>query len=247
MKIVDNLKKIGTINFILIICSIVLLGSVSVLFGYTFCNNGLIVASSKQSVEEYYLIEADCFEDYDEALQYSKVIQKGGGAGLIRYDNGFKVFLSGYCNKEEAESVFNKLEGVENKKLYTLSLDKFNQVNGFSQNINVVFKNNILAFKYAIESFNKTIIEFDKGEKSELDLKSNCVLILEELQQQIDRFLSNYVKNSTMIRYKSYIYEFYDMVERVISLDSEGLEFSSVIKYQCIACMFKMQDILKLV
>lgn len=246
-KIKIFFKKNSPINVILIICGIVLLGSVSVLFGYTLCNNGLIVASSKQSVSGYYLIEADTFYDYNEAVTFAKEVQGKGGAGFIRYDNGFRVFVAGYETEKEADSVLGKIEGFENKKKYLLKIDEFNFDNGFSQNINSIFKNNIIAFKYSIESLNNALIDFDKGNKSESDVKNCCVLILEELQQQIDRFMDNYVINSTMLKYKNYINEFYDMVESVINLKVSGTEFSAIVKYQSIGCMFKLQDILEIV
>jgi len=239
-------KKVSPINAILILCGVVLLGSVSVLFGYTLCNNGLIVASSKQSVSGYYLIEADCFEDYDKAVEYSAQIKAQGGAGFIRFDDGFRVFLAGYQSQNDAKEVINKVEGFENKKIYTLSIDEFNFDNGFSQNINTIIRNNIITFKYSIESLNNALIGFDKGEKSEIDVKNSCVLILEELQLQNERFMDNYVLNSTMLKYKNYIEEFYNMIESVINLEVSGTEFSSIVKYQEIGCMFKLQDILKI-
>lgn len=246
-KIKSFFKKVSFINTILILCAVILLSSVSVLFGYTLCNNGLIVASSKQSVSGYYLIEANCFEEYDEAVEYSVKQKSQGGAGFIRFDDGFRVFLAGYKTENEASNVISKLEGYENKRIYNLAIDEFNFDNGFSQNINAVIRNNIISFKYAIESFNNILIDFDKGQKSEVDVKSCCVLILEELQLQIDRFMDNYWHNSTMVKYKNYINEFYDMIEVVVNLDVRGVEFSSISKYQCIGCMFKLQDILKLV
>lgn len=247
MKIFDKIKKVSPINAILILCGVVLLGSVSVLFGYTFCNNGLIIASSKQNVSDYYLIQADCFNDYDEAVNFSKQVQSRGGAGFIRFDDGFRVFVAGYQTEKEAVSVLNKIDGFSNKKVYALKVDEFNFDNGFSQNINAVFKNNIISFKYAIESLNEILIKFDKGEKSEIDVKNCCMLILEELEQQIDRFMNNYVKDYSMIKYKNYINEFYDMIEVVTDLTCEGNEFSAIVKYQEIGCMFKLQDILKIV
>ena len=243
----SNLKNINPLNAVLILCGIILLGSVSVLFGYTLCNNGLIVASAKQNVGTYYLVEADCFTDYDEAVEFSKVVQAQGGAGYIRFDDGFHVFLSGYKSENDAKSVLNKLEEYENKKIYTLSIDEFNSDNGFSTNINNVIKNNIIAFKYSIENLNNVLIDFDKGEIDETKVKNTCVLILEELQQQIDKFMDNYWLNSTMLKYKNYIHEFYDMIDAVVNLEVSGVEFSSIVKYQEIGCMFKLQDILKIV
>lgn len=240
-------KRISPLNAILILCVIVLIGSVSILFGYTLCNKGLLVASAKQNVGTYYLIEADRFTDYNEAVSFSKKVQAQGGAGYIRFDDDFRVFLAGYKSKSDATQVCEKIEGYDNKKIYTLNIDAFDFDNGFSNNINAVLKNNVISFKYSIENINNTLIDFDRGKKNETDVKNICVLILEELQQQIDRFMEHFWYDSTMIKYKNYIYEFYDMIEKVVNLEVSGVDFSSIVKYQEIGCMFKLQDILNIV
>lgn len=245
--IFSKIKRISPLNAILILCFCVLLGSVSVLFGYALCNNGLIIASSKHSVSGYYLIEANCFSDYDEAVNFSTELRGQGGAGYIRFDNGYRVFLSGYLTEKDARTVCDKIEGEYSLKIYNLSIDEFDFDNGLGQSVNSVIKNNIISFKYAIENLNNVLIEFDKGSKDEVDVKNCCILILEELGQQIDKFMDYYTINSAMIKYKNYIHEFYDMFDKIVNLEVNGIEFSAIVRYQEIGCMFKLQDILNIV
>ena len=247
MKIKERIKRLGLLNVILFSCGLILLGSVSVLFGYALCNNGLILASSKQNVGQYYLIELDKFNDYNQAIEFSAQVTKQGGAGFIRFDDGYRVFLAGYLNKKDAESVLNKTEGYERAKIYTLYIDEFDFDNGFGNATNQIIKNNIVAFKCAIESLNNVLIEFDSGKKTENDVKNCCLMINEELNQQIDKFLDNYYLSSDMLNYKHHILEFYDLIDNIQKLDVVGKEFSVVARYQEIGCMFLLQTILNLV
>ena len=245
--IFTKIKHVSPLNAILMLCFCILLGSVSVLFGYALCNNGLIIASGKHSVAGYYLIEANCFNDYEEAVNFSAEVRRQGGAGYIRFDDGYRVFLAGYITEKDARLVSEKIEVENDLKIYNLTVDEFDFDNGLGQSVNSVIKNNIICCKYAIENLNNALIEFDKGNNNEVDVKNCCILILEELEQQIDKFMEHYTINSAMIKYKNYIHEFYDMFNKIVNLEANGIEFSSIVRYQEIGCMFKLQDILNIV
>lgn len=240
-------KRVSVLNLVLVCCCVVLFATMSVLFGYSLCNNGLIIASSKQNVGSYYLIEVDKFEDYDSAVNYASNLKKQGGAGYVRYDKGHRVFLSAYLTKDDANSVVSKLEGFNNACIYSLKIDDFDLDNGLEKGVNKVIRNNIISFKCAIENINNVLIEFDKGEKQEIDVKNCCLLILEELTLQIDKFMDVYYLSTTMVNYKNNINEFYNLINEITKLDCLNLEFSSICRYQEISCMFTFKKILELV
>ena len=224
-----------------------LLLTVSVLFGYSISTGGLVVANSKQTSESYYLIELDCFESFDEASAFAKSIQTKGGAGFVRYDDGFKVFSSAYLNMDDAKSVLTKLTEYENAKIYTLNLPTFNNDNGLENAVNKVIKNNLISFKYSIENLSILLNKLDKNEIDEVKFKENLVLIKEEVELQIEKFLDVFTKSTTMYKYKSYLYEFLDEINKMQQLDSTGSEFSSLCHYSEISLIYCLDKILQLV
>lgn len=244
----NKLKKISTLNLVLIIASAMLLLTSSVMFGYSFCSGGLVIASNKQFVNGYYLVEVDCVQDYEQAIELSSQIQNRGGAGYIRYDKGWHIFASGYCSNDDAKSVAEKLKPeYSNAKVYNLNIEDFDFNNGFSQNVNQIFKNNILSFKYAIENIDRVLIQYDNNEASILNVKNVAILNLEEIDKQIDKFLDTYTRDTTFIKYKSYILEFRDYINKITTVKAEDYEFSKLVQYQKISCMFSLQKILELI
>lgn len=236
-------KKTNMFNVVIATLSICLLLSVSVLFGYSILNGGLVVASSKQAVDCYYLVEANCFEEYQDAVEYSAEIMQKGGAGYISYDKGFRVFVAGYLSKSEAKSVADNLN-IDTAKVYELTLGSFDKTN---TDMDSIIKNNIIAFKYSIENLNNVLINYSKGEIDEEKVKDYVMLVNEEIEQQIDNFNSNFYQSDDMYKYKSYLVEFKDCFSTILKLDCTSTEFSSLARYQELTAMFCLKKMLNIV
>ena len=243
----SRLKKIGSFNLIICIAGIMLLLTVSVLFGYGITSKGLIQASSKQVNESYYLLELDCFENYIKAKEFAKTIQNKGGAGFISYDNGFKVFASAYNSYDEAEKVITKQTEYKNAKVYKLNLASFNANNGLSTEQNKIIKNNIISFKYCIENYASILNKLNKNEIDEAKFKEHLVLIQEEIEIQTEKFNSIFTQSSTMYKYKNYLLEFLQNVTDIISLNLTGLNFKALAHYNHISLIYCLNKILTLV
>jgi len=240
-KKLNQKTKPSLYGVVVCVSCVCLLLAVSILFGYSMLNGGLVVASGKQTNESYFLVEANCFEEYQQAVDFSAEIRQKGGAGYIFYDQGFRVFVAGYLTKKDAQSVADGLN-YENCKVFELSLDTFKKTD--NSTIDNVKKNNIIAFKYAIENLNVVLQEYSKNKIDEEKVKQNITLAKEEIDQQIDNFEENFFKSNEMYKYREYLAEFKSCFDTILKLDCSNFEFSSLARYQEISAMFCLKKIL---
>lgn len=236
-----NLIKINPYNFVIAISGIMLLVIVSVMFGYAFTNKGLVIASAKQEVDNFYLVEIAREQDFEKAQELANSAMQKGGAGYIYYDEGFRVFVAGYLTKTDAQAVADKNAGAS---VYELRLSKFDFDNGFSKKVNLVLKNNILSFQNCISSLNDLILDYQQGKINETELKSYCLLLKEEVEMQVEKFEEVFYQSNEMYKYKNYILTFKEDFDKIINLDCEKLDFTKAINYQQISCMFGLKRLL---
>ena len=68
-------KKSGGFGFAVVICGLLLTISVCNLFGYAFFSSGISLVSGKgRNTNNFYAVEVNCFDNYDDALKYMKTI-----------------------------------------------------------------------------------------------------------------------------------------------------------------------------
>ena len=247
MKIFNKIKKSSPFNIIISVCGIMLLLSVSVLFGYSISTGGLVVSNSKQNVDSYYMVELDCFEEYHSALEFALSVQAKGGAGFIRFDDGFKVFSSAYISYEDAKEVLKKQSEYQNAKIYTLFLASFDRDNGLDEQVNKIIKNNIISFKYVIENVTTLLMKLDKNEIDKTKFKQNLTIVKEEIELQIEKFQDVFSQSRTMYKYKSYLNEFLDEINKMLNLEDNGIAFASLCHYSQISLIYCLDKILQLV
>lgn len=230
------MKKINVFNVAIIVSCVLLILLVSVIFGYSFCSKSLIVTSTRQMSTSYYLVEVAKFDDYDSAQIKSQRTMEQGGAGFIFYDDGFRVFLSGYVSNDDAKKVAEKNGG----EVYELKLASYD----FGQKSNQTFKNNLLSFKNCIETLNKLILLYQTGEMNETDVKTNCLMLSEQIDMQQEKFETIFYESSAMYHYRNYLCDFKNCFNTIIGLDSTGVDFVRIVHYQQISAMICLRNML---
>lgn len=241
-----SFKRLGGINSILLLTGVLLIFMLSVVFGYGFKNNSLIVASSKEINETYYFLEAGKSLDYSEAQTLASNIQEQGGAGYIYYDEGFRVFWAGYTKYENAKAVCEKNSSL-GLTIYSVSIKNIDFSNGFSQNLNQVLKSNLVCYKNCIEGLENIINQYEKNEMTEIETKNNCLLLIEEAEQQNQKFLDTFYQNATLYKLKSYYIEFIQNLKNITTLDLINLDFSRTLRFSEISCMFCLKKISEII
>ena len=234
-------RKISPYNFIIGLSTVVLILLTSVLFGYSFVNKGLIVASSARIGFSYYCVEVGKFQEFAEAQSKANEVMEKGGAGYIFYDKGFRVFVSCYLSNNDAQSVAIKNDSAS---VYELKIKPFEFSVNSSQNINQIFKNNLLTFKNCITTLNSLIIDYQQKKINEATVRTNCILLAEEIDMQIEKFNNIFYESAKMYRYKNLINSFKDCFSKIVSFDISGVDFVRTINYQQISAVVTLRNIL---
>ncbi len=232
------MKKINVYNLIVIVSCVAIMLLVSVIFGYSISTKSLVVASTRQMSSSYYLVEVAKFDDFESAQQCSQQTMEQGGAGFVFYDDGFRVFLSGYTTSDDAKSVATKNNGT----VYELKLASYD----FGQNSNQVIKNNLLTFKNCISTLNKLILSYETSEIDEISLKTNCLLLSEQIDMQQEKFETIFYESSVMYHYRNYLRNFKNCFDTIVELDATGVDFVRVVNYQQISAMICLRNILNI-
>lgn len=235
-------RKISPYNLIIGVSTVALVLLVSVLFGYSFMNKGLIVASSAQITSSYYCVEVGKFEKFEDAQSCSNEVMEKGGAGYIFFDNGFRVFTSCYLSNADAESVANK---NNNATVYELKIKPFEFNINSSQNVNQIMKNNLLSFKNCIATLNSLIVEYQQNKITEANLRTNCLMLTEEIDMQIEKFDNIFYESANMYRYKNYLNSFKECFNKIVNLELTGMDFVCTINYQQISAVMTLRNMLQ--
>lgn len=237
-----SFKRLGGINSILLVCGVLLIFMVTILFGYGLSSKSLIVASSKEINETYYLMEAGKFSDYSEAKTLASEVQAQGGAGYIYYDEGFRVFWAGYTNKKDAESVRQNNQEA-NLTIYTLTIKNIDFANGFSQNLNQIFKSNLVCFKNCIQALDSICSQYGDLKKSELEVKADCLILVEEAEQQAKKFSDSFYQDATLYKLKAYYDEFVENLKDITVAEELNADFLRMVRIKLLSCMFCLKKI----
>lgn len=232
------MKKINVFNVAIIVSCVILILLVSIIFGYSISTKSLIVTSTRQMSTSYYLVQVAKFDDYESAQSKSQQTMEQGGAGFVFYDKGFRVFLSGYVSSDDAKIVAEKNGG----EIYELKLASYD----FGQKSNQTFKNNLLSFKNCIATLNKLILSYQSGEMNETDVKTNCLMLSEQIDMQQEKFETIFYESSEMYYYRNYLRDFKNCFDTIVGLDSTGVDFVRIVHYQQISAMLCLRNMLNI-
>lgn len=236
--------KINPYNLIITVSCVALVLLTSVLFGYSFVNKGLMVASSTKIDTSYFCVEFGKFDKFEDAQKLAGEVMEKGGAGYIFYDGGFRVFASCYLTNADAQSVINK---NDNATIYELKIKAYQFNANSSQNVNQIIKNNLLSFKNCIRTLNTLIVEYQQNKITETNFRTNCLMLTEEIDMQLQKFNSIFYESASMYRYKSYVNAFKECFSKIVSMEMTGIDFARTINYQQISAVVTLRNILLVV
>ena len=81
---IDTKRKSGVFGMSVVVCGLLLAVGVCNLFSYVFFSNGIsLVSGQGRNPNNFYAVEIDNFDDYDEASNFATTLQRKGGAGYI--------------------------------------------------------------------------------------------------------------------------------------------------------------------
>lgn len=218
-----TIHKKNNFSFLLIIFLIIILMSACIL-----------LKPKNKKVFEYYIVEVDCFQTYQQAIELSNEINIRGGAGYIYFDSKYHVLASLYSNYDNAEKVCNNLiENYPNTNILTFSNDKFVKLKNLNAKQNNSIENLINATNNILINLETLNLQYDTNKINQNKLKISVKNFLENFTICYDDFLSSFKNKPKFNVVKKHTEEISKSLEILTAQNNEIT--SSNLKYSLIS------------
>lgn len=225
-----------------LICGLLLAVSVCNLFSYAFFSSGISLVSGKQrNTNNFYAVEVDSFDDYDEAYTFASELQHKGGAGYITYNKKYKVLSSLYLTYDDAKSVANNIkEDYSNACVYELVLPDIVVPTDLTEQQQKAITTSFAVAKSTLATMTNIYLNIDKGEIKDETARTMLFSLYDDCASQVDSIKTAFhsLDTATYLKHKMYLTDFASHIAEISNLDLQGMELSQIIKYQQIKCAF---------
>lgn len=235
-------KKGGGFGFAVVICGLLLTISACNLFGYAFFSSGISLVSGKgRNTNNFYAVEVNCFDNYDDAYEFAISLQTKGGAGYITYNKKYKVLSSLYLTYDDAKSVADNIKGdYANACVYEIAFPDISVPNDISKEQQNAISTSFAVTKSAVATMTNIYLGIDKGEIKDSVAKTMIYTLYDDCSAQVDsiRTMFHSLDTATYLKHKMYLTDFASNLAEISKLDLKGMELSQIIKYQQLKCAF---------
>lgn len=239
---VNTKHKSGIFGISVVICGLLLAVSICNLFSYMFFSNGVSLVSGKgRNSNNFYAVEVDSFESYDEAYNLATTLQSKGGAGYITYNKKYKVLSSLYLTYDDAKSVADNIKGeYSNTCVYEIAFPEITVPDDITKEQQTVITTSFAVTKSAIATMTNIYLGIDKGEIKDSTACTMIYTLYDDCADQVDSIRTAFhsLDTATYLKYKMYLTDFASNLAEISNLDLKGMELSQIIKYQQIKCSF---------
>lgn len=241
-KVYEIDKKKGKFGVVFVICGLLLAISICNVLGYLFFSNGINIVSGRDaSTGNFYAVEVDSFDKYDEAYAFAQELQKKGGAGYITYNKKYKVLTSLYLTNSDAKKVAENLEqDYPNARVYELVLEDVSIPTDLDEQQSKTLTNSLAVAKSNISSMTNIYLSLDKGDISEQTAKTTLYTLSTDLISERTSIQTAFHSKDTAIylKYGMYYDDLISSIKQIEKIDLLGSEFSQIVKYQQIKLAF---------
>lgn len=218
----SHIKSNSKFSFLFIFLTIIILLSACV-----------FLRPKKSNLHEYYFVEIDNFQTYQNALNLSQTIKQSSGAGYIYFDGVYHVLASFYSKHDSAEKVVDNLKSeFKNVKVFTIKSKKFFKSSSLNNKQNACVKNYLEKLNEIIFHLDNICINFEtkisSHKKSIVDAKN----LMEQYNEIYNDFISNFKTNSKHNITKKYAKEICTSFTTITSCSEQ--DFSCVIRNETI-------------
>lgn len=239
---VKTTKKSGMFGVSVLICGLLLAVSVCNLFGYAFFSGGISFVSGKgRNANNFYAVEVDCFDNYDDAYTFATELQSKGGAGYITYNKKYKVLSSLYLTYDDAKSVADNIKSeYSNVCVYEIAFPDIDIPDDITKEQQNAITTSFAVTKSAIATMTNVYLGIDKGEIKDSTASTMLYTLYDDCVSQADSIRTSFhsIDTATYLKYKMYLTNFASHIAEISNLDLQGMELSQIIKYQQIKCAF---------
>lgn len=246
----NNKKKSGKFFVsMFVVIGFLLAFSFANLFSLAMYSSGLSLLSGYNvKSNKYYTVQIEYFSDYTEARDFAQTLTIQGAAGYIYFDGGYRVLASCYSKYDEAESVVQNIKSTyANSKIYTIETQKITYSNDLNKTQLSAFKNVILSMQNTLTTLNEISVDFDKSEIDESTVRTKLITCNSNYENSLNSFEET-IKGEIAIKYsrfKLYLNEFGDKLNKVTTLTTQNNELSSNIKYIQLNCIISYKNAIK--
>ena len=248
---INTKPKRGIFNIAVLICGLLLAISVCNLFSFVFFSNGISLVSGKSSnTNNFYAVEVDSFDNYNDAYKFATQLQSKGGAGYITYNKKYKVLSSLYLTYSDAKSVADNIKNeYSNACVYEIDLPDISVPDDISNEQQKAITTSFAVTKSAISTMTNIYLGIDKGDIKDSSASTMIYTLYDDCISQINSINSAFhsLDTATYLKYKMYLTDFTSNLAEISKLDLKGMELSQIIKYQQIKCTFLYITMTKLV
>ena len=235
-------KKSNSFTWPFIICGLLLAISVCNLFSYAFFSGGIDFVSGKQrNSNNFYAVEVNSFNDYDEAYNFASNLQSKGGAGYVTYNKKYKVLSSLYLTYNDAKSVADNIKGEYTKAcVYEIAFPDIVLPDDIIKEQQTAITTSFAVTKSAIATMTNIYLGVDKGEIKDSTARTMLYTLYDDCTSQVDSIRTAFhsIDTAKYLKYKMYLTNFASNIADITNLDLSGMELSQIIKYQQIKCAF---------
>lgn len=239
---IDTKHKGGISGAAFVICGLLLAISVCNLLSYAFFSNGInFVSGEERSANNFYAVEVNSFDSYNEAYQFASVLQGKGGAGYITYNKKYKVLSSMYLIYNDAKSVADNIKNdYPNASVYEIVLPDINVPDDITKEQQNVITTSLAISKSTISTLSNIYLGIDKGDIKDSSANTMLSSLYDDSVGQVDsvRTAFHSLDTATYLKYEMYLTDLASNIAEICKLDLKGMELSQIIKYQQIKCAF---------
>lgn len=235
-------KKNNFFGISFVIFGLLLTISVCNLFSYVFFLSGISLVSGKgRNSNNFYAVQVQEFDEYNEAYDFATELQKQGGAGYITYNKKYKVLTSMYLTYDNASSVADNIKSsYKDACVYEIALPEVNIPSDLTKQQSTAINTSFAVVKSAITTMTNIYLGIDKGEIKDSTAINMLNTLHEDCVGQADsiRISFHSLDTAQYLKHKMYLDDFASNISQICHLDLKGSELSQVIKYQQIKCAF---------
>lgn len=235
-------KKSSAFTLSVLIFGLLLAVSVCNLFSYAFFSNGISFVSGKQhNVNNFYSVQVQEFDNYDDAKTFATELQKQGGAGYITFNKKYKVLSSLYLTYNDAKLVVSNIKKQYGDAcVYEIDLPDIDVPDNLNEEQSRAITTSFAVTKSAISTMTNIYLSIDTGEIKDDSARSMLNTLYEDCASQADSIRTKFhsIDTAKHLKHEMYLNDFASHIAEIRKLDLKGIELSQMIKYQQIKCAF---------
>lgn len=202
----------------------------------------VIIAPKRKVVNEFFYVEIDNFQTYNEAISLSSELQKSGTGSYIFFDKSYHVLVSFYSSKNDAEKVCENIKNSHpNSQVFSINFPQFYHQKSLKKSQNLAIENLLNLTKKIISQLEHLSNNFDRQTISYAEVNNSIKNYLDDYTSTYEELLENFKTNSKFNKVKEYSEEIQTSLQSLTKKEADKLSVS--LRYELISITIKLTQI----